>query len=199
MKKFLTALLSLIVMTVSAQLPGALPLGASIPLAAQKMKSISGKEVSIKDVIKKNGVLVIFSCNTCPYVKKYQSRTLDILKEAEKKVIGVILINSNEELRNTEDSYSAMQQYAKDQGYKGVEYVTDTKSAVADAFNANRTPECFLFNASQKLIYHGAVDDNPDMSAMKRKHLTMAMDEMLTGKEVSVKETRSVGCMIKRL
>jgi len=196
---FLALLVSVACTGVIAQIPDALTPGANIPMAGTKMKSITGKEVSINDVKKKNGVLVVFSCNTCPYVKKYQARTVEMIAEASKKDIGVIFINSNEELRNTDDSYAAMQQYAKDHGYKNIDYVIDTKSVVADAFNANRTPECFLFDAGGKLVYHGAVDDNPDAAGVKRKHLSMAMSELIDGKEVSIKETRSVGCMIKRL
>jgi hypothetical protein len=70
---------------------------------------------------------------------------------------------------------------------------------MADAFGANRTPELYLFNKEGKLVYHGAIDDNqngPDAST--RKHAIIAIDEMLAGKDVSMKETRSVGCSIKR-
>jgi hypothetical protein len=71
---------------------------------------------------------------------------------------------------------------------------------MADAFGANRTPECFLFDKNGKLVYHGAIDDNPsDASAVTRKHLIIAIDAIKEGKEVSVKESRSVGCTIKRL
>jgi len=71
---------------------------------------------------------------------------------------------------------------------------------MADAFGAKRTPECFLFDGSGKLVYHGAIDDNPsDASAVSRKHLIAAIDELLAGKEVSVKESKSVGCGIKRV
>ena len=198
-KLFLALLISLAFTGVMAQTPDALTPGANIPMAVTKMKSTTGKEVSINDVKKKNGVLVVFSCNTCPYVKKYRTRTVEMIAEAAKKEIGVIFINSNEELRTSDDSYTAMQQYAKEQGYKNIDYVIDTKSVVADAFNANRTPECFLFNAAGKLVYHGAVDDNPNAAGIKRKHLLLAMSELIDGKEVSIKETRSVGCMIKRL
>ena len=65
---------------------------------------------------------------------------------------------------------------------------------------AKRTPECFLFNGEGKLVYHGAIDDNPsDAGAVSRKHLIAAIDEMKVGKDVSIKETKSVGCSIKRV
>ena len=182
---------------VVGQIPAVLSIGSAIPMSDVKMKSVSGKQVTIKDALKKNGVLVMFSCNTCPYVVKYQTRTLETIKEAEKRNIGVVIVNSNEEYRTDADSYDAMKLYAKKQGYT-VPYVLDSKSALADAFGATRTPECYLFDASGKLIYHGAIDDNATASQVGRKHLFTAIDESLAGKEVSVKETRSIGCMIKR-
>lgn len=176
-----------------------LPIGAEMPKADVKMKDISGKEVSLKDAKKKNGLLVMFSCNTCPYVIKNQQRTVEISNYALKNDIGVILINSNEGTRGDDDSFAAMQAYAKDQGYKWY-YTVDEKSVLADAFGANRTPETFLFNKDGKLVYHGAIDDNPtNEGAVSRKHLKEAIDETLNGKDVTVPTSRSVGCTIKRL
>ncbi|HEX8334739.1 MAG TPA: thioredoxin family protein [Segetibacter sp.] len=175
-----------------------IPIGSSIPKADVKMKSVNGKEYSIKDVTGRNGVLVMFSCNTCPYVVKYQSRTLEAVKEAQQNGFGVIIINSNEDYRDGDDSYNAMVQYAKAQPYNYIPYVVDVNSVVANAFGATRTPETFLFNAKGQLIYHGAMDDNQDASQAKRKHLATAINETISGKEVSVKNTRSVGCSIKR-
>ncbi|MBK7374781.1 MAG: thioredoxin family protein [Ferruginibacter sp.] len=175
-----------------------LPIGSAMPRADLKMKDISGKEVAMKDAAKENGVLVMFSCNTCPYVIKNQQRTLAISEYAIKMKIGVILLNSNEAYRGNEDSFDAMKEYAKEQGYQW-NYVIDKDHVVADAFGANRTPECFLFDKNLKLVYHGAIDDSPsDVSAVKRIHLQEAINELTTGKEVSVKESRSVGCTIKR-
>jgi len=178
---------------------GPLPIGAPVPDPDKKMKDVGGMEVSFKDVINKKGLLVMFSCNTCPVVHAYQSRTVEVCNYAKTKDIGVILLNSNEASRDDGDSFSDMKEYARDQRYSWP-YVVDDKSAMANAFGAMRTPECFLFNGEGKLVYHGAIDDNqngPD--EVTRKHLRIAMDEMLQGKDVSVKTTRSVGCGIKRL
>lgn len=175
-----------------------LPIGADMPKADVKLKDISGTEVSLKDAVRKNGVLVMFSCNTCPYVHRYQRRTKEIATYALKNDIGVILLNSNEGNRDSDDSFEAMKEYAKEQGYNWY-YAMDQKNALADAFGATRTPESFLFNKDNKLVYHGAIDDSADESAMKRSHLHIAMDEMLAGKEVSVKTTRFIGCGIKRI
>ncbi|HEU0111732.1 MAG TPA: thioredoxin family protein [Flavisolibacter sp.] len=176
-----------------------LPIGSSIPKADVKMKDISGKDVSLKDALKKNGLLVMFSCNTCPYVVKNESRTREISKYATENNVGVIIVNSNEAYRSSDDSYDAMKEYGKKQGYKWY-YVVDKNSELADAFGAKRTPECFLFDNSGKLVYHGAIDDNPsNASAVGRNHLKVAIDEMTAGKEISIKTSRSVGCTIKRI
>ena len=176
-----------------------LPIGASLPKADVKMKDLNGKQVTLKSAMDKNGLLVMFSCNTCPYVIKNQQRTVESGNYAMDKKIGVVLINSNEAQRGDDDSYEAMKAYAKSQGYKW-SYVIDEKSEVANAFGAMKTPECFLFDASGKLVYHGAIDDNPtDEGAVSRKHLKVAMDEMVAGKDISVKTSKSVGCSIKRL
>jgi len=175
-----------------------LKIGSDMPKADRKMQDISGKEISMQEAKKENGVLVMFSCNTCPYVIKNQQRTLAISKYATVNNVGVIILNSNEALRGAEDSYAAMKAYAKEQGYKW-NYVVDKDHEIADAFGANRTPECFLFDKNLKLVYHGAIDNSPqDESAITRVHLKEAINEMVAGSEVTVKESRSVGCTIKR-
>jgi len=201
MKKIFLSVLPLIAIGIVAfkGVIDPLPIGSSVPNADKKMKDISGKEISFRDAMEKKGLLVMFTCNTCPVVKAYQSRTNEVCKYAKDKQIGVILLNSNEAYRNNGDSYSDMKSYASAQKYSWP-YVVDENSAMANAFGASRTPECFLFNADGKLVYHGAIDDNqngPD--EVTRKHLVVAMDEMLAGKDVSVKKTRSVGCNIKRI
>ena len=201
MKKILFAALPVAIIGMMALTPvgDPLPLGSSIPSPEVKMKDISGKEISLKDAKTGKGLLVMFSCNTCPYVIKNQGRTNEAAKHALDNGIGVAILNSNEGKRDSDDSYEDMKAYGKEQGYNWY-YLVDNNSALADAFGANRTPECFLFNAEGKLVYHGAIDDNPsDASAVGRKHLVTAIDEMKNGKDISVKESKSVGCTIKRL
>jgi len=178
---------------------GPLPIGAAVPNPDKKMKDISGKEISFKDIMTKKGLLVMFSCNTCPIVRAYQARTIEICRYAGQKDIGVALLNSNEASRDEGDSYDDMKNYGSQQGYQWP-YLMDDKAIMANAFGALRTPECFLFNSQGKLVYHGAIDDNPNgADAVTRKHLKIAIDEMLAGKEVSVNTTRSVGCTIRRI
>jgi thioredoxin-related protein len=163
------------------------------------MKDISGKEISFKDATKKNGLLVMFSCNTCPVVRGYQARTVAAAKHAMESEVGVILLNPNEATRTEGDSFDDMKTYAKNSGYT-FNYVLDQNSKMADAFGANRTPECFLFDKNGKLVYHGAIDDNAgDADGVTKQYLIKAIDEVKAGSPVSVKESRSVGCGIKRV
>jgi thioredoxin-related protein len=196
MKRLCFSLLFLGTLSMSAQ--NVLPFGASLPRSELKMKDVSGELVSLNEVKTSNGILVMFSCNTCPYVMRNQDRTREICEYAQSRQLGVILLNSNEASREAGDSYADMQNYAKQQDYKW-KYVVDSHNELADAMGANRTPECFLFDRNARLVYHGAIDNSPaDVSKVTRAHLKEAIDEMLGGKDVSVKETRSVGCTIQR-
>lgn len=176
-----------------------LPIGSKMPKAGLKMMSVSGKEISIQQVMKDKGVLVMFSCNTCPYVIKNQQRTKAICDYAQKLNVGVILLNSNEGQRNDDDAYPKMKKYAASQKYNW-NYVIDKNSEVANAFGARRTPECFLFDKDGTVVYHGAIDDSPtDPASIHRQHLKEAINQLAEGKEITVKESRSVGCGIKRI
>jgi cytochrome oxidase Cu insertion factor (SCO1/SenC/PrrC family) len=162
------------------------------------MKDISGKEYSFADVKKKNGLLVVFSCNTCPWVVKNQQVATEGLTYATGKDVGVIVLNSNETSRGGDDSPARMKEYATAQGYT-FPYVMDDNSAMADAFGARVTPECYLFDKDMKLVYHGAITDNPKTpSQSTRDHLKVAIDEMVAGKDVSMKTSKAMGCGIKR-
>lgn len=179
--------------------PEPLPIGAEIPLANIQMQTTSGNEVSLKDAMKQNGLLVMFSCNTCPVVVSNEERTNAICNYALSKDIGVILLNSNEGSRSGNESLEAMKAYAKQQNYKWP-YAEDKDHQLADAFGANRTPEIFLFDKNGKLVYHGAIDDNPqNPSSVNRNHLQIAIDELTNGKKITTEKTRSIGCTIKRV
>jgi thioredoxin-related protein len=199
MKKTVISLLLLPVMVLFAfTMKDPLPLGSPVPKAENKLKDFTGKEVTLKNAMKENGLLVMFSCNTCPVVINNQARTKEICQYATTKSIGVVLLNSNEANRKSSESMSSMQDYAQGQGYKWY-YAEDKNNELADAFGASRTPEVFLFDKNGKLVYHGAIDDSPtDDKAVNRHHLKEAINEVTAGQEVSVKESKSVGCNIKR-
>lgn len=181
-----------------ARLNQELPIGSALPNSSKKMPTAEGKEYSFEDVKQKNGLLVIFSCNTCPWVINNQQVAKEIANYALSKKIGVIVLNSNESQRNGDDAPDAMKQYALDQGYT-YPYVMDHQSNMADLFGAKVTPECFLFDKNDKLVYHGAINDNPKTPGnATREHLKIAIDETISGKQVSVTNSRAMGCTIKR-
>ena len=154
-----------------------LGLNAPIPMADEKMKDISGKDVSLNSAKTAKGLLVIFSCNTCPYVKLSEGRIKEISDNSLKLGIGCIILNSNEGQRSEEDSFDAMVKYAAAQKFSCF-YAVDANSKLADAFGATRTPQCFLFN-SKGLIYKGAIDDNvKDQSLVKTHYLKEAVDAL---------------------
>ena len=175
-----------------------LSLGAKIPMGDAKMNDVvSGQPVALNDVIGKKGLLVIFSCNTCPYVKFFESRIKEAAALARKNDMGVIIINSNEAQREEEDSPAEMKEYAESQKYS-FPYVIDKDSEVANAFGATRTPHVFLFD-SKSLVYKGAIDDNvKEPSAVKEHYLYDAIEAVASGREVKTASTKSIGCTIKR-
>jgi peroxiredoxin len=183
---------------ISAPIRPELELGSALPMADVKMMDVSGKEFSLADSKAENGLLVIFSCNTCPYVKLSESRIKELSAIAKKNKIGMILINSNEAQRDADDSFEAMKKYAASQSYD-FHYVLDKGSAVADAFGATKTPHCFLFD-KKSLVYRGAIDDNiKDPKDAKEHFLKDALNAVGLGSAVKVASTKSVGCTIKRI
>jgi len=175
-----------------------LPINSSLPKSDYLMKDVSGKQVSLNELKTNKGLLVIFSCNTCPYVLKSEGRIKSITDFCLSNGIGCAIINSNEAQRNEEDSFEEMIKYYTNQKLKCA-YLIDEKSQLADAFGAAKTPHCFLFN-SKTLIYKGAIDDNiKDPSAVKAFYLKDALTSLLKNERPQMQETKSIGCSIKRL
>lgn len=175
-----------------------LAINANIPQADYKMKDVSGKMISLNETKTGKGLLVIFSCNTCPYVKLSESRIKEYSDYCLANGIGCALINSNEAQRSEDDSFDEMQKYFTKQNLKCV-YTVDEKSQLANAFGATRTPQCFLFN-SKGLVYKGAIDDNvKDPAAVKAPYLKDALASLLKNETPKMQETKSIGCTIKRL
>lgn len=202
MKKVFLALLVMTGVALSSFTTGeiiSLAIGSSMPKAEVKMKDvITGKETTLSQSMKENGLLVIFSCNTCPYVIKHEKVIIAEAAHAKTNKIGCIIINSNEAKREGDDSFDAMKAYAKSQGYE-MPYTVDAKSELADAFGATRTPEVFLFDKNMKLVYKGAYTDDSDPVNATKWYLKDAMNELKDGKAVTVTSSKSVGCSIKRV
>ena len=177
--------------------PRSLAIGAAASLLDVKMTSVDGKELSIDDAKGAKGTLVVFECNGCPFVKAWQDRIVKIGNGAAAQGIGMIAIDSNDPSIVPGDGIDGMKQLASAKGYR-FPYVADHGSKVARAFGAGHTPEAFLLDASGKVVYHGAIDDNgEDASAVKLPHLANALTALSTGQEIQVKETKAIGCSIK--
>lgn len=174
-----------------------LALGQPAPMRDAPMKGVDGREITIAQAAGRNGTLVLFICNHCPWVKMWQSRMAAIGNAAARSGIGVIAINPNDPIAYPEDAFDEMKARARQVGYK-FPYVVDATSDVARAFGATRTPEAFLFDARGRLAYHGTVDDNArDASAVKSAWLRDAVDAVASGRKVGVAETKALGCSIK--
>lgn len=176
-----------------------LAIGDKAPKSELKMMGIDGKSSSLKDLKKENGVCVIFSCNTCPYVIAWEDRYNELNKYCKANNIGFVLVNSNEAKRSGDDSMAKMKAHAKEKGYDGFAYVVDEKHVLADAFGATKTPDVFLFNGDLELVYKGAIDDNSkDKSAVEEPFLKKALEAMKAGLPIDPVETKAIGCSIKR-
>lgn len=172
--------------------------GDDLPMQETTLRNANGGSLSLQQAAQENGLLVMFSCNTCPFVLKNAPITRQVMTYAAAHRVGMVIINSNEAQRGDADSYEAMKKFAREQGYT-VPYVVDDNSRLADIFGANHTPEVFLFNSKHKLVYKGAMNDNPsDPKGYKKMYIEDAINATIAGKEMNPKTTKSVGCSIKR-
>jgi hypothetical protein len=192
--------LLLLALIIAAVLPHAgiagLRIGDQVPAKDVKMKNVDGRDTSISNAVGDAGILVVFACNHCPFVKAWQDRIVSMANACLLNKIGVILINSNDPAVDLEDDFLHMKSQAETQNYR-FPYVADDTSDVARAFGARRTPEAFLFDAKGVLIYHGGIDDNAfDADSATKHYLKDAIDALIAGHEVEIKETKSQGCSI---
>lgn len=176
-----------------------LELGSKAPLTAVKMLDISGSKLSLSDVKGLNGLLVVFSSNTCPWVLAWEDRYLTIAELAKEKGIGMIVINSNEASRNGEDSYAEMQKHAKEKGYT-FPYVVDENHVLADEYGATKTPHIYLIDRNNILVYRGAIDDSArDLTKIENHYLADAITALVAGQKIKTTTSKALGCTIKRI
>lgn len=187
------------VLQVSAQEFPEIEIGAKAPLLDTPMNGINGKTLTLNDVAKKNGLLVIFSCNTCPWVVMWENRYPEIAQWASNNKVGFVLVNSNYNKFDGDDSMENMIKHAQEKGYPDVNYVMDADSKLANAIGAKTTPHVFLFDKNMQLVYKGAIDDNAkDKAAVSEPYLKNALVSLGAGNEIAVNTTTNKGCSIKR-
>jgi len=161
------------------------------------LPGVDGKQHSLGQYVGKNAVVVIFSCNHCPYVRAWEDRMVQIQNEYANRGVQLIAINSNDVAEYPDDSFARMKERAREKKFT-FPYLYDETQQTAHAYGAERTPEVFVFDKKSTLRYHGTIDDNyDDPTAVKKRYLRDALDAVLAEKTISEAETRPVGCTIK--
>ncbi len=178
-------------------LAGELEIGSTMPLKNFELADISGKNITLANAKGDVGTLVVFSCNTCPWVIRWEDRYVSLANTYAHKGIGIIAVNSNAARFGGEDSLEEMVEHAKNNGYN-FPYAQDPESELASAFGATKTPHIYLFNGDDKLVYRGAIDDNAkNAKKVDVPFLANAIDALLAGNPINPQTTKALGCSIK--
>ena len=157
---------------------------------------IDDKRHSLDSYENCKGILVVFMCNHCPYVKAKTAALNEIYEKFGDK-IAMVGINSNDATKYPDDSFDAMKEVAKEKGF-GFDYLLDDTQEVAKAYGAMCTPDPFLFNDKKQLVFHGRIDDmmKPDDNVTE-KTMIQNITKMLSGEEIEKDFDPSIGCSIK--
>lgn len=165
-----------------------------------KLKNVDGKMVSLADYSAAKGFIIAFDCNTCPVSKAYNDRIKALNKKYAPQGFPLIAINPNSPEVASGESFDDMVSYAKKKGYD-FPYLYDESQSVVRAFGPTNTPHMFVLTKSGnelKVAYIGAIDDNTrDADDAKNRYVEKAVDELLSGKQVSTPKTKAVGCGVK--
>ncbi len=160
--------------------------------------AVSGRTVSSADFRSERGLLVMFICNHCPYVKHVRSVLASLAREYQGRDVAVVAINSNDASAYPDDSPDKMREEAAAAGYT-FPYLVDESQDVARAYQAACTPDFFLFDAARKLVYRGQLDASRPGNTVppSGQDLRAALDHLLAGRPVPADQTPSLGCNIK--
>jgi peroxiredoxin len=161
-----------------------------------ELPGVDGRQHSLASFRDKPVLVIIFSCNHCPYVKAYEDRLVSIQRDYAGKGVQLVAVNSNDEKAYAEDGFPEMVKRAKEKGFN-FPYLRDKTQEVVTAYGAVCTPHVFAFDKSRALRYRGRIDDSKDPSAVKTHDLRNALDDMTNSSAVRVPDTRPFGCSIK--
>lgn len=165
-----------------------------------KLENIDGSMVSLSDFNEAKGFIVTFTCNTCPYAVAYEDRIEALNKKYASKGYPVIAIMPNNTDVKPGDNMGAMQKRAKEKGFT-FPYLIDKGQKIYPQYGATKTPHVYVLQKTKKgniVKYIGAIDDNfQDANAVKTKYVEDAVNALLSGNEIKVKETKAIGCTIK--
>ena len=172
------------------------PLGMSAPAFA--LPDTTGRMVALDDVATDRGLLVVFACNHCPFVKHLRGELADFAREYGAKGLGVVAISSNDAEHYPADSPEAMAREVDDAGYT-FPYLYDEDQSVATAYSAACTPDFFLFDGDLRLFYRGQFDSSRPGNGLEvtGHDLRAATDALLVGLDAPAEQLPSVGCDIK--
>lgn len=174
-----------------------LPLGTPAP-EFHLPDTVSGREISRKDISGEKGTLVMFICNHCPFVKHVLDELVRLGKDYGEQGIGLVAISSNDVTGYPQDRPERMKALAEEKRFP-FPYLYDQSQNTARAFAATCTPDFFLFDADSKLVYRGQLDDSRPGNgiAVTGSDIRSALDALLAGKPVSRQQKPSIGCNIK--
>lgn len=162
-----------------------------------RLASTEGKEYSLSDFAEYKYLVIFFTCNHCPYVLGSDEATRITANKFISRGVGFAGINSNSENTYPEDSFPNMVERMKNKKFPW-KYLRDKTQEVAEAYGALRTPHFYVFNEKRILVYTGRGVDNPrDLSKVTVNNLDLALEELTTGKQVSVPLTNPIGCNVK--
>jgi peroxiredoxin len=159
---------------------------------------VTGKTVRRDDFSGKKGLLVIFICAHCPYVKHIEKGLAALGRDYAAQPIGIVAISSNDASTHPADSPAGLKQQAESYGFV-FPYLYDESQAAAHAYKAACTPDFFLFDAGLHLVYRGQFDSSRPGSGVPvtGQDLRAAIDLVLAGKPVPTDQRPSIGCNIK--
>ena len=166
------------------------------------LMNVDKKMVSYSNYPEAKGFILVFTCNTCPYAVAAEDRIIALDAEFKPQGYPVIAINPNNPKVQPDDSFELMQKKAKDKGFT-FPYLYDKSATIYATYGAKKTPHVYLLQKerSENIVkYIGAIDDNVrNGAAVKERFLANAVNELLAGKEVTLKETKAIGCSVKVL
>ncbi len=171
-------------------------LGLGAPAPDFDLPGVDNRRYSLSSFARKPLLVVIFSCNHCPYVKDYETRMVAIQQDYADKGVQLVAINSNDDKAYPEDSFVEMVKRAKERGFN-FPYLRDETQKVVEAFGGICTPHVFAFDSKRVLRYRGRIDDSRDESKVASSDLRNALDDILSGRDVRTPDTKPFGCSIK--
>ncbi len=174
-----------------------LPLGTAAPDFSLP-DTISGNTIHLNDIAGRNGTVIMFICNHCPYVIHVNEEIVRVATDYAAKGVGFVGISSNDVVNYPADAPDKMKLHAEEAGYP-FPYLYDETQAVAKAYDAACTPDFYVFDENKKLVYRGRLDDSRPNSQtpLTGRDLRAAIDKMLNGEEVPARQYPSAGCNIK--